>query len=164
MDLHFLLPGIAIGVVATVAMDIGAIIGFRLGVAGTADPPLGPSLIGRWVGYFARGRFTHEDILCTPPLRGEMALGIATHYVVGITLTWIYLGLLAVVRAAPSVLAALVYGVVSTGLTWFLMFPAQGLGWWGRRARGAHVARASLYIHTVFGAGLALGTAIFPPF
>jgi hypothetical protein len=164
MEPRFLLSGIAVGILATLTMDIGAVVGFRLGVAGRGPSPLGPSLIGRWVGYMAKGRFTHADILSSPPIPGEIALGVATHYLVGIILTFLYLALLSAAGAAPSVPAALAYGIVTTGLTWFLMFPAQGMGWCGRLARGAHVARSSLYIHFVFGAGLALWTAALPPF
>jgi hypothetical protein len=164
MEPRFLLYGIAVGILATLTMDLGAVLGFRLGVAGSGPSPLGPSLIGRWVGYMAKGQFTHADILSSPPLPGETVLGLATHYLVGIVLTFLYLALLSAAGAAPTVLAALAYGIVTTGLTWFLMFPAQGMGWCGRLARGAHVPRSSLYIHVVFGAGLALWTAVLPPF
>jgi hypothetical protein len=164
MEPRFLLYGIAVGILATLTMDLGAVLGFRLGVAGSGPSPLGPSLIGRWVGYMAKGQFTHADILSSPPLPGETVLGLVTHYLVGIVLTLLYLALLSAAGAAPTVLAALAYGIVTTGLTWFLMFPAQGMGWCGRLASGAHVPRSSLYIHTVFGAGLALWTAVLLPF
>jgi Protein of unknown function (DUF2938) len=43
-----------------------------------------------------RGKFRHTDILQTPPLRGELVLGLAAHYLIGIVLTLVYLGLLVV--------------------------------------------------------------------
>jgi hypothetical protein len=41
-----------------------------------------------------RGKFRHTDILQTPPLRGELVWGLAAHYLIGIVLTLVYLGLL----------------------------------------------------------------------
>jgi hypothetical protein len=78
-------------------------------------------LIGRWIGYLLRGKFKHTDILQTPPLRGEPVLGLAAHYLIGIVLTLVYLGLLVVAHATPTTLSALLYGTATTVLPWFLM-------------------------------------------
>ena len=75
-----------------------------------------------------RGEFRHTDILQTPPLPGELLLGFAAHYSIGIVLTLVYLGLLAVAHATPTALSAILYGTATTVLPWFLMFPSQGDG------------------------------------
>ena len=152
------------GILATVTMDVVAVIALRLGIVGRAPRRTGPDLIGRWIGYLLRGKFRHTDILQTPPLRGELVLGLAAHYLIGIVLTLAYLNLLVVAHARPTVLSAIFYGTATTVLPWFLMFPSQGMGWLGRNAPGdAHLARASLFNHIIFGLGLALWVAVLRP-
>jgi len=108
-----------------------------------------------------RGKFRHTDILQTPPLLGELVLGLAAHYLIGIVLTLVYLGLLLVVHATPTALGAILYGTATTVFPWFLMFPSQGMGWLGLDAPGdAHLARVSLFNHIIFGLGIALWMAV----
>jgi len=158
------IAGVIVGVLATVTMDAVAVIALRLGIAGRGPRRTGPDLIGRWVGYLLKGKFKHTDILQTPPLQGELLLGFVAHYSIGIVLTLVYLGLLAVGHATPTTLSAILYGTATTVLPWFLMFPSQGMGWLGWDVpRDAHLARASLFNHIVFGLGLALWTAVIRP-
>jgi len=164
METQVLIVGAIVGVLATLTMDIVAMIAFRLGIAGRSPRRTGPDLIGRWVGYLFQGKFTHTDILRTPRLRGELLLGFAAHYAIGIVLTLLYLGLLIVAHATPTALTAIFYGTATTILPWFVMFPSQGMGWLGRNApRDAHLAPISLFNHIVFGVGLALWTAVLRP-
>jgi Protein of unknown function (DUF2938) len=61
-------------------------------------------------------------------------LGFAAHYLIGIVLTLVYLGLLVVAHATPTALSAILYGTATTVFPWFLMFPSQGwAGWDGMR-------------------------------
>ena len=111
-----------------------------------------------------QGKFRHTDILQTPPLRGELVLGLVAHYLIGIVLTLAYLGLLVVAHATPTALSAILYGTATTVFPWFLMFPSQGMGWLGRDAPGgAHLARVSLFNHFIFGLGIALWVAVMKP-
>lgn len=156
--------GLIVGILATVTMDAVAMTTVRLGIAGRGPRRTGPDLIGRWVGYLFQGKFRHTDILQTPPLRGELLLGFVAHYSIGIVLTLVYLGLLVVTHATPNALSAILYGTATTILPWFVMFPSQGMGWLGWDAPGdAHLARASLFNHVVFGLGIALWTAVIRP-
>src|SRR6187455_2219893 len=83
---------------------------------------------------------------------------------IGIVLTLVYLGLLVAVHATPTALNAILYGTATTVLPWFLMFPSQGMGWLGLDAPGdAHLARASLFNHIIFGVGIALWIAVIRP-
>ena len=91
-------------------------------------------------------------------------LGFAAHYLIGIVLTLVYLGLLIVAHATPTALSAILYGTATTALPWFLMFPSQGMGWLGGDAPGdAHLVRASLFNHIIFGLGVALWMAVLRP-
>jgi len=156
--------GLIVGMLATLTMDVVAVIALRLGIAGRGPRRTGPDLIGRWIGYLLQGKFKHADILRTPPFRGELLLGLAAHYSIGIVLTLVYLGLLVAAHATPTALTAILYGTATTVFPWFLMFPSQGMGWLGRDAPGdAHLARISLFNHIMFGLGLALWMKVISP-
>ena len=164
MESRAFIVGLIVGVLATVTMDVVAVIALRLGIAGRGPRRTGPDLIGRWIGYLLRGKFRHTDILQTPPLPGELVLGLAAHYLIGIVLTLVYLGLVVVAHARPTALSAILYGTATTVLPWFLMFPSQGMGWLGWDAPDdAHLARASLFNHIIFGLGIALWVAVMKP-
>src|SRR5262249_54916094 len=162
MGSHAFIVGVIVGILATVTMDIVAVIALRLGIAGRGPRRTGPDLIGRWIGYLLQGKFRHTDILQTPPLRGELILGFAPHYSIGIVLTLVYFGLLILAHATPTALSAILFGTATTVLPWFVMFPSQGMGWLGQDAPGdAHLAWISLFNHIMFGLGIALWTAVF---
>src|SRR5262249_34786120 len=164
MESRAFIVGLTVGILATVTMDAVAVIAHRLGMTGHGPRRTGPDLIGRWIGYLLQGKFRHTDILQTPPLRGELLLGFAAHYSIGIVLTLVYLCLLVVAHATPTILGAVLYGTATTVLPWFVMFPSQGMGWLGRNAPGnAHLARISLFNHIMFGMGIALWTAVITP-
>jgi hypothetical protein len=164
MESRAFIVGLIVGILATVTMDVVAMIALRLGITGRGPHRTGPDLIGRSIGYLLRGKFRHKDILQTPPLRGELVLGLAAHYLIGIVLTLLYLGLLVVAHARPTTLSAILYGTATMVFPWFLMFPSQGMGWLGRDAPGdAHLARVSLFNHIVFGLGIALWVAVMRP-
>ena len=164
MESRTFIVGLLVGVLATLTMDVVAVIAFRLGIAGRGPRRTGPELIGRWIGYLLQGKFRHTDIRQTPPLRGELLLGLAAHYLIGIVLTLMYLCLLAVARVTPTALSAIFYGTATTVLPWFLMFPSQGMGWLGKDAPDdAHLARISLFNHIVFGLAIALWMAVIRP-
>src|SRR5207344_2347411 len=68
---EFALRAVAIGVGATVVMDLWAVLLQRVfGVQ-----PSNWAMVGRWVGHFTNGQFVHEKIADAPPIRAELALG-----------------------------------------------------------------------------------------
>ena len=163
MESRAFIVGLIVGILATVTMDVVAVIALRLGIAGRGPRRTGPDLIGRWIGYLLQGKFGHTDILQTPPLRGELLLGLVAHFDRH-RADPVYLGLLVVAHATPTALNAILYGTVTTVFPWFLMFPSQGMGWLGRDAPGdAHLARISLFNHIIFGLGIALWMAVIRP-
>lgn len=151
-----LLRIVLIGIGATVAMDLWLLLLKRLQV-----PTLDFALLGRWAGHAARGRWTHEAIAKSPPLRGERAVGWIVHYAIGIA----FAGLLAGVAGlawtkAPTPLPALAVGVATVMAPLFVMQPAMGAGFASSRTRTPvrNVLR-SIANHAVFGLGLFLAAA-----
>jgi uncharacterized membrane protein YagU involved in acid resistance len=76
----------------------------------------------------------------------------------------VYFGVFVVTQAKATALGAILYGTATAVFRWLIMFPAQGTGWLGWNAPGgAHLTRASLFNHIIFGLGMALWTAVFRP-
>jgi hypothetical protein len=138
------------GALATYAMDVA---GARI-VAPALDmkPPSG---LGRWIGHMFRGRFTHEDITTAAPVAHEATIGMVAHYAIGLTLGAGYALLLRRPRPQQNSLArATAYGVATTALPWFWMFPARGQGIMGLRHRDPRVPTFALCTHFAYGVGL----------
>lgn len=149
-DLIF--PGVIIGVGATVAMDLWAIILNKF----FAQPKANWAPVGRWFYHLKNGKVFHETIAEAAPYRHEMALGWISHYAVGI----LY-GLLLVLimgpawLSEPTVLPAWIWGIVTVAAGWFLLQPGLGIGWAASKTPNPTKARAmNLIAHTVFGLGL----------
>lgn len=147
---------VAIGIGATVVMDLWLLVLQRLGV-----PTLNFAFIGRWIGHLGHGQWRHEAIAKAPAFAGELALGWLFHYVVGIVFAALLVALQgAAWTANPSLLPALCLGLATVVVPLFVMQPAMGAGIasaktatpWRNRARSA-------VNHTVFGVGLYLAAA-----
>ncbi|HEX5129069.1 MAG TPA: DUF2938 family protein, partial [Usitatibacter sp.] len=70
------MEAIFIGIGATFVIDLWSVVRKRL--LGVAAPDY--ALVGRWIGHLARGRFRHERIGASPPIRGERWIGWTAHY------------------------------------------------------------------------------------
>jgi hypothetical protein len=144
---------VLMGIGATLTMDVWAALLRRFGV-----PSLRFELLGRWVGHLPRGRFRHENIARTPPVRGERLIGWCAHYLIGIgfaTLAVMVFGLSW--ARSPTLFPALVIGVVTVLAPWLILQPAIGAGIAASRtARPFFNAFKSLMTHVVFGVGLFL--------
>lgn len=142
---------LVIGVLATAVMDLWLLTLKRLGV-----PTLNFALIGRWMGHWREGVFTHEAIAKAAPVKHELALGWVFHYLTGIAFTAI---LMTVTGSQwienPTLAPALMLGVATVVAPWFVMQPAMGAGIASRRtpAPGTNRVR-SLANHSIFGFGL----------
>lgn len=146
-----------IGTGATAVMDLWLLLLKRLGIPGT-----NLALIGRWVGHVAHGRIRHAAIAKARPIRGERGLGWLTHYLVGIA----FAALLVALQGPgwlqrPTYLAALATGVATVTAPLFVMQPAMGAGWAGRKTPAPlKNSLRSLANHAVFGTGLYLSAAL----
>ena len=94
--------GAAVGVAATVTMDVAMVAAARVAPGAFASEKNSPEAIGRWAAGLCRGRWRYEDMSAEPPVRGELWLGLAAHYLTGITLTEVYLAAAAAKRAAAG--------------------------------------------------------------
>ncbi len=123
---------------------------------------LDPAIIGRWAAGLLRGRWRAPDVSLEPHVRGELPLGIATHYVTGIALT----GAFAVVgkRTGYPLAAAVGYGVATAVFPLLVMFPSMGYGWCGvRSGEAGPMIRMMLVGHVAFGAGIGFWTRRLRP-
>lgn len=151
---------VLIGVGATLVMDAWAALLRRFGV-----PSLNFAMLGRWVGHLPRGRLVHESIARAPPVRGELALGWATHYAIGISFAGLLLATSGLEWSrAPTPLPALLVGVATVAAPLLILQPALGAGIASRKtATPLRNSLKSLVTHTVFGFGLYLAALVTAP-
>ena len=150
--LHTILIGILIGIGGTVAMDVWSVVLWK--VFGEGAPNYGP--VGRWTYHLKNGKVFHDSIGNAAPYVHEQALGWAFHYFVGIVygivLAW-FMG--EAWLAGPTLLPALVWGIVTIAAGWFFLHPGLGLGWMASKAPNPMKVRImGLIAHTVFGLGM----------
>jgi hypothetical protein len=149
-----LLQTIFVGVGATLVMDLWAIIQKR-----SFDiPSLDYALVGRWAGHFRQRRIMHRPIGSSPAIRHERSLGWFLHYLIGV-----FLAAMLVAMAGPdwlrnpTLLPALMTGIVSVVLPFFILQPAFGFGVAASQTPHPGAARRrSLIAHLSFGLGLYL--------
>jgi hypothetical protein len=149
--------GIPAGVLATVTMDVAMVAASSLGGKAFTSDRLGPEMIGRWAAGLARGRWQNSDISREPAQRGELALGLATHYVTGVVLTQAFLLLPRRANRPPGFLPGTAFGIATSVLPLLVMFPSMGYGWFGlRTGDAARLNRIMLLGHVAFGVGIGL--------
>ena len=135
----------------------------RLAPAVFATEKVDVNLIGRWVAGLGRGRRRGDDITAAPMVRGEVALGLATHYVTGIALTETYLMALRRLNLRPGPVKATAFGLATAVLPLVVMFPSMGYGCCAQHSGDARRVRSIMLLgHTAFGAGIGLWTATRP--
>jgi hypothetical protein len=148
------------GVVATLVMDIGS--GLVRATGLTRGAP--PQLIGRFFMSVFRGHLGSID----PSLADRsvsIGLILPIHYVIGASLA-LLLGLAGrmIGEPTPRWWICVLYGVATTVLPAFWMFPAMGFGLFGSRGPEEMLLfRTALVNHLIFGAGLALAVALVLP-
>lgn len=149
--------GVLIGIGATIAMDLWAIVLNR--VFGQPRPNWAP--VGRWFFHLKNGKVFHANIGNAAPYRHELALGWISHYAVGI----LYGVILALIVGPawftePTFLPAWILGIVTVGAGWFLLQPGLGIGWAAAKTPNPTKVRAlNLVAHTIFALGM-WGTAL----
>lgn len=156
-NLEFAARTALIGVGATLVMDAWALLLKRLGV-----PSLDFALLGRWIAHLPEGQWAHESIARAAPVRGELLLGWSAHYAIGITFSALLLSLAGLRWArSPSLLPALLVGVVTVVAPLFILQPALGAGIASSKtAAPLFNSMKSLATHTVFGLGLFLAARL----
>ncbi|UXY13993.1 DUF2938 domain-containing protein [Chitiniphilus purpureus] len=147
-----------LGIGATLLMDLWSYVRQRLlGVR-----PLDYGLVGRWLAYLPRGRWSHSPIAATPAVRGERALGWVVHYAIGIAFGVLLLSIVGPDwRHRPTLLPALGVGLGTVVAPFLILQPVLGSGLAACRTPDPGWARLhTLLTHGIFGLGL-YGSAAF---
>ncbi|MDM1397825.1 DUF2938 domain-containing protein [Myroides odoratimimus] len=141
-----------LGIGATIFMDLYAVAIKKL----FNIPSLDYAMVGRWIGSFTKGVFSHPNIMQATPVKNERALGWIAHYFIGISFAFVLLVICGVEwLLAPTFLPALVIGVATTVFPFFMMQPAFGFGIVASKTPKPNIVRLrSLQAHTVYGIGL----------
>ncbi|MFL1502477.1 DUF2938 domain-containing protein [Pseudomonas sp. O64] len=147
-----------VGMGATLIMDVSGFIQAR--VLGLASLDYG--LVGRWLGHMLQGRFRHASIMAAPPIRNERLMGWVFHYITGIVFAMVLIGAKGPAWICnPTLVAALVMGLVSVIAPFFIMQPALGFGVAGSKTGAPSVARRrSVTAHLTFGLGLFVAASL----
>ena len=153
--MEFWKHALVIGLVATALIDAWAIL--RKRVLGTALPSYG--LVGRWLGHMLCGRFRHDSIAAAPVVHGERRIGWTAHYLIGICFAALLLGVCGLEWVQrPTLAPALLVGIGTVLMPFFVMQPAMGAGMAASRTPRPGAARVqSLVTHALFGLGLYAG-------
>ena len=141
-----------IGIGATAFMDLWGVV--RKPLLGIAPPNYG--LVGRWIAYMPRGRFRHEAIAASSPIRGEQIIGWSAHYLIGIAFATLLISIWGFewIRH-PTIGPAIAVGIGTVAAPFLIMQPGMGAGIAASRTpRPASARVQSLITHVVFGLGL----------
>lgn len=149
---------LCLGIGATIFMDIWLLILKMFKI-----PTLNFAFLGRWVGWIFQGKLIHKSIAKSPQIKGEYLLGWIAHYSVGIIFA---LNFLFIVGSNwlihPQFYSALMFGVVTVLMPFFIMQPAMGSGFDSLKTPHPFLnCLKSLINHSVFGCGLYLTAKLF---
>ena len=156
--MHYLMTGIAAGLLGTLAMDGLNHLFARTGMILKIDV----EAIGRMAAGWLHGRFLYRDPGEMKPVARERLYGYLTHYGIGVgfAVPWV-LGWHLLVGDPLSPAWTLAYGVATTVASWFFVYPSMGSGVCGRRSpAGIKAPLSSLANHLFFGAGMAVAVAL----
>ena len=148
----YVLSAVAVGLGATLFMDLWALFLKRAFSIASANY----CLVGRWFRHMPEGTFMHASIVDASRKRFECAVGWMAHYVIGVVYALAFVALVSGGwLARPTLLPALLFGVVTVLAPFLLMQPSFGLGIAASNTPDPTQARLkSLMAHTAFGVGL----------
>lgn len=153
--MEIVIQGVLIGIIATIGMDIWA----AFAKHGLHLPMADWALVGRWFGNMPRGVFVHTPIANSPIIPHELAIGWVAHYCTGMIYGVAYLSVVQILlSASPSLVSALVFGLVTLIAPWLIMQPCMGAGVFASKTLRPGLMRfVNLSMHSVFGASLYIG-------
>lgn len=142
---------VLIGAGATALMDVWIYTLHR----GFGQPMTNWALVGRWFWHLRTGKVFHDDIARATPCTHELAFGWFCHYAIGVNYALILILITPHWLAAPALLPAWVFGMMTILPGWFLLHPGMGAGWAVcRRTNAAQIRCLSIASHTVYAVGL----------
>ncbi len=150
---EFVVRAVVLGAGATALMDVWAALLRRLGV-----PSLNFAFLGRWLGHLSHGQWFHESIARSAPVRGELALGWAAHYSIGVSFAALLLLVFGLEWArSPSLWPALAIALVTVIAPLLVLQPALGAGLFSSKTpTPLFNSLKSVVTHAVYGLGLYL--------
>jgi hypothetical protein len=115
-------------------------------------------LVGRWLRYMPEGTFKHPNIGSTPPKSVECIVGWIAHYSIGITFAIAFVAFVGDSWIQhPTLIPAIVFGVITVMAPFFIMQPLFGLGFAASKTSNPTQARLRTVMnHSAFGLGLYL--------
>lgn len=147
------------GIFGAVLMDLSETAAARVGI----HSGVSIGLVGRWVLSMLQGQFAHEEIRHSTAHASEVKAGWAFHFLVGggIVALAYPLTLLATATQAASpawlVSHAVLFGLGTSVLPWFILLPAFGWGVFGWRGPlGSNAVLASTISHVAYGLGIGM--------
>ena len=148
-----ILKTLAIGIGATFAIDIWVSV-LKLFKIKSLDL----KYVGRWIGNFPKEKFLHNKIQDTTPVPNELIIGWIAHYLIGITFAFILVAFYGSNwLEEPTIIPAIVIGLVTSVAPFFIMQPAFGFGIASSKLPNSNLLRLkSLGTHLVYGIGLYL--------
>jgi len=149
-----LISAILIGLGATLTFDLWALfLKYTFQIT-----PSNICLVGRWLQTMPEGTFAHSNIVSAPRKRAECTVGWIAHYLIGITFASAFVAFVGNNWLQhPTLIPAVVFGVVTVLAPFFIMQPTFGLGFAASKTSNPTQARLrSLMNHTAFGVGLYL--------
>jgi len=152
--MKLLLTLIAASVLSTLAMDIAG--GLLRSTGMTAGVPAG--LTGKWIESSAKGKIFLADIRTSPGKPAPLKRFLVYHYLIGVLLTCVLYSMLMLLQlGSVPWWIFLSYGLITTALPLFLMFPAMGFGVFGSKGPPEYLLwRTAVLNHLAFGLGLAV--------
>lgn len=149
---NFLLSAVAVGLGATMFMDLWALLLKRA----FGSPSANYCLVGRWFRHMPEGTFMHPSIANSSPKRFECAVGWIAHYIIGVVYALVLLTLVSGDwLARPTLPPPLLFGIGTVLVPFLVMQPSFGLGIAASKAPSPTQARLrSLMAHIAFGVGL----------
>jgi len=149
-----LISAILIGLGATLTFDLWALFLKRV----FKIAPSNFCLVGRWLLSMPEGIFKHSNIASAPKKSAECAVGWIAHYMTGILFAITFVAFAGSNWLQhPTLIPAIIFGVVTVLAPFFIMQPLFGLGFAASKTSNPAQARLrSLMNHAAFGVGLYL--------
>lgn len=151
MTSYIILKIVLIGIGATLMVDIWGFVQSLFKIKS-----LDYRFVGRWIANFPKGKFFHENIMKTEPVRVEVIMGWTAHYLIGIGFSF----LLFIVYGKewieePMLFPAVLIGLITVVAPLFIMQPAFGFGIASSKLPSPNMRRIkSLMTHLIYGIGL----------
>lgn len=151
-SIEFVATGMVMGVAGSAFIDTWAFVLRRT----LHVPTLDYAMVGRWIGHMPQGRFVHQRIAASAPIRGERLLGWMAHYSIGAAFAFVLLGLWGLEWAhSPTIGPAMLVGLGTVLAPWLVLQPAFGAGIAGSKTANPTAGRLrNLSTHFVYGLGL----------